>query len=239
METGNNVAVEAESVVTEEQVAVAPEDTNETGSKESELAEQTPEAVEKPQDSETNRAFQKMRKANEDLQRELDSLRAEKQARNETFERLVGSGASDISVIAEASGLSEDEVRAEFVHSQENYEKDAKIDALEARLLDIEAEKAMAEDLATIRRIDPSIKSLEDLGEGYAEYVGAGLSAEKAYWAIKAEKTAKQATPPKEAGKIATGTMEKDTFTDAEISAMSSEDLTKNWKKILKSWEKK
>lgn len=236
METVNNATEVVESAVVEEQVAVAPEDTNEEGSNESEFAEQTPD-VAQPQSSETNRAFQQMRKANEEMQRQLEELQAEKKAREDTYARLVGANASDISVIAEASGLTEDEVRAEFAHSQESYEKDAKIQSLEQQLIDIEVEKAMAEDLATIRKIDPSIKSLDDLGEGFTGYIEAGLDAKQAYWAIKAEKMANTATPPKESGRIETGTIDKDTFTDAEISAMSSEDLTKNWRKILKSWE--
>lgn len=231
-----NTAVETTEAVTGEQVAEAPENTNEEGSNESVVAEQTSETVAQPQDSSTNRAFQQMRKANEEMQRELEALKAEKQAREETFSRLVGADASDISVIAEASGLSEDEVRAEFANSQANYEKDIKIQSLEQQILDIETEKAMNEDLNRIKRIDPSIKSLEDLGESYINYINAGLDAEDAYWAIKSKEQANKATPPKEIGIVNTTPAEKDHFTMAEINAMSSEDRTKNWRKILNSF---
>lgn len=229
-----NTAVETTEAVTGEQVAEAPENPIEEGSNETVVAEQSSDAVE-VQDSSTNRAFQQMRKANEELQRQLDALEAEKKAREETYNRLVGADASDISVIAEASGLSEDEVRAEFAHSQENYEKDMKIQSLEQQLIDIEAEKAMQEDLQAIRRIDPSIKSLDSLGESFLNYINAGLNAEDAYWAIKSKEQAHKSTPPKEIGKVVTAPAEKEHYSWAEINAMSSEEKARNWKKILNS----
>ncbi len=94
-------------------------------------------------------------------------------------------------------------------------------------------------DLEEIRKVDPSLKSLDDLGEGYIEYVKAGLPPVRAYWAVKAERDANRVTPPKEIGRVETGTAEKDYYTDAEIDAMSSEELTKNWKKVMASWDRR
>ena len=112
------------------------------------------------------------------------------------------------------------------------------IEQLQEQVTSIEAERLMQADLEQIRKVDPSLRSLDDLGDAYIEYVSAGLDPVKAYWAIKAEERANQATPPKEVGRVATGIAEKDYYTDAEIDAMSSDELTKNWKKIMASWDR-
>ena len=107
------------------------------------------------------------------------------------------------------------------------------------RIHQFEKQEMMQEDLEKIRKVDPSLKSLEDLGEGYIDYIAAGLDPVKAYWAIKAEERANEATPPKEIGRVETSPVEKDYYTDAEIDAMSSEELTKNWKKVMASWDRR
>lgn len=238
MESTTNVAVENESAVTaEEQVAVAPEESLEEGSNESVVAEQTSEDVAQPQDSSTNRAFQQMRKANEEMQRELEALKAEKQAREETFNRLVGADASDISVIAEASGLTEDEVRAEFAQSQANYEKERELESMREQLEDYAVRERMNEDLLTLRQIDPSIKSLDELGDEFMNYMATGLlTAKQAYWAVKGEESAHRSQPPKEIGIVNTTPAEKTKLSMAEIKAMSPEDRAKNYKLILNSF---
>ena len=239
-----------------------------TGANETELAEQSEEIIEETgendaepaeqqseqevetekveQDSETNAAFARMRRESEqarrDLeaaQRELAELKAKTEAREATYSRLTGSDNGDIAAIAEATGMSEDEVIAEIEAAQESAQKDLLIEQLQNQVTSIEAEKMMQEDLEKIRKVDPSLKSLEDLGEGYIDYIAAGLDPVKAYWAIKAEERANEATPPKEIGRVETSPVEKDYYTDAEIDAMSSEELTKNWKKVMASWDRR
>lgn len=230
-----------DGVEAETGLEVAEPDVEETGSKELEAAE----PVSERQDSETNAAFQRMRQESQYYQSELESARAELEAikaqnvaRDEAISRLTGAEDGGIAALAEVTGLSEDEIRAEMEAAQESAQKDLKIDQLEQRLQTIEVESMMQADLAAIQKIDPSVKSLLDLGKGYSQYIAAGLSPEKAYWAIKAEEGANRREPPKAMGKVATGSAEKDYFTDAEIDAMSSEQLTKNWKKILASWDR-
>lgn len=215
----------------------------ETGSNEQEVAEPASESERPIQDSETNAAFQRMRHEKEQMQSELDEakaelaeLQAQKEARETTFSRLTGKENADMAALAELTGMSEDEIKAEYEAAVESAQKDLRIQQLEEQINSSEAERLMQADLARIRRIDPSLSSLEELGDEYVEYVSAGLSPERAYWAIKAEERANQATPPKEVGKVATGTAEKDRFTEAEIDAMSSDQLRANWKKIYNSW---
>lgn len=193
-------------------------------------------------------AFAEMRRARQKAEAELESARAEleelrelkaqSEARNKTIARLTGTDGGDIAALAELTGMSEDDIRAEMENAEESAQKDLRIEQLEAQLTNAEAEKLMQADLERIRKIDPSVKSLEEL-EGYADYVLAGLPPEKAYWAIKAEERANHIDPPKPMGKVAAGTAEKDYFTDEEIDAMSSDELTKNWKKIMATWDRK
>ena len=233
------------SVETQE---VAEPAVEETGAEELEVAEPVSEEVsnEEPHKNSADESFANMRRQMQEAKREADeakaelaALQAQNEARDNVFARLTGRDEdADISALAEITGMSEDEIKAEMDAGKESAEKDLRIQQLETAIADSQAERLMQEDLAKLRRIDPSLKSLEDLGDAYVEYVNSGLSPERAYWAIKAEERANQATPPKPAGTVATGTAEKDYFTNAEIDAMSSEQLTKNYKKILASWER-
>lgn len=216
-----------------------------TGVEEQETAEPVSE-TEPEETGKDDAAWARMRRESEqarkDLeaaQRELAELKASAEARESTYSRLTGNDNGNIAAIAEATGMSEDEVIAEIEAAEESAKKDLLIEQLREQVTSIEAERLMQADLEEIRKIDPSLKSLEDLGQGYVDYVSAGLSPVRAYWAVKAEERANQATPPKEIGKVETGTVEKDYYTDAEIDAMSSEELTKNWKKVMASWDRR
>ena len=218
-----------------------------TGVEEQETAEPVSEETVEPEGkTEEDAAWARMRRESEQAKRDLEAaqqelaeLKAKTEARESAYSRLTGNDNGEIAAIAEATGMSEDEVIAEIEAAQESAQKDLRIQQLEEQVDSIEAERLMQADLERIRKVDPSLKSLEDLGEGYIEYVSAGLDPVKAYWAIKAEERANQATPPKEVGEVATGTADKDYFSDAEIDAMSSEELTKNWKKIMASWDRR
>lgn len=230
----------AEEAVTEEEVAELPEESTDEGSNETEIAEQSSESVaSEPQDSRTNRAFQEMRHQKEALERELSELKASQTAREKAMKSIGGDEYDEIAVIAEATGLTEDEVRAEFERAENDYKKDAEIEMLRNQIAESEAERIMASDLAEIRKIDPSITDLNQLGDEYVEYIRAGASAKQAYMAIKAEEILNRAEPPKEIGKVNQQIPEKDYYTDAEIEKMSSTELSKNWKKVLASWGRK
>ena len=237
----------SEEVTSVETSEVAEPTEEVTGVEEQETAEPvSEETVEEPQKTEEDAAWARMRreaeqarKEAEAAQKELAELKAQNEARESTYSRLTGSDNGDIAAIAEATGMSEDEVLAEIEAAQESAQKDLLIEQLQNQVTSIEAERMMQADLEAIRKVDPSLKSLDDLGEGYIDYIAAGLDPVKAYWAIKAEEQANHATPPKEIGKVETSSAEKDYFTDAEIDAMSSEELTKNWKKVMASWDRR
>lgn len=238
----------ADEVTSVETSEVAEPTEEVTGVEEQETAEPVSEETveEEPKKTEEDAAWARMRRESEQARKELEAaqkelaeLKAKEEAREATYSRLTGSDNGDIAAIAEATGMSEDEVLAEIEAAQESAQKDLLIEQLQEKVTSIEAERLMQADLEKIRKVDPSLKSLEDLGEGYIEYISAGLDPIKAYWAIKAEERANEVTPPKEIGRVETTAAEKDYFTDAEIDAMSSEELTKNWKKIMASWDRR
>lgn len=229
-----------------EETEVAEPLEEETGVEEQETADPASEESEPTGKTDEDAAWARMRRESESAKKELEAakrelaeLKASNEARESTYSRLTGNDNGDIAAIAEATGMTEDEVIAEIEAAQESAQKDLLIEQLQEKVTSIEADRLMQEDLEKIRKVDPSLKSLEDLGDAYVDYVAAGLDPVKAYWAIKAEERATQATPPKEIGRVETSPAEKDYYTDAEIDAMSSEELSKNWKKVMASWDRR
>ena len=237
----------SEEITSVETSEVAEPTEEVTGEEVQEAAEPVSEETveEEPKKTEEDAAWARMRREAESAraeaeaaQKELAELKAMQEAREEAESRLTGQTDARIKALAEATGMSEDEVLAEIEAAEESAKKDLRIAELEAQVQEVEIDRIMQADLAEIQKIDPAIKSLDDLGDDYSGYIAAGLDAEQAYWAIKAKEAANKATPPKPAGEVKTSVPEKDYYTDAEIDAMSSEELTKNWKKVLASWDR-
>lgn len=224
-----------------------------TGVEEQETAEPVSEDSEPKGKTEEDAAWARMRReaeqAKKDLeaaQQELAEIKASNEARSSAISRLTGRGEdAEIAALAEVTGMSEDEVAEIYEREAESAQKDLRIEQLEEMVGSIQAERLMQVDLERLRKIDPSLNSLEDLGPEYVRYMSVLdpdtgepiMQPEDAYWAIKAKQRANQATPPKEVGKVATGPAEKTRFSQAEIDAMSSDQLKKNWRKILASWD--
>lgn len=224
-----------------------------TGVEEQETAEPVSEESEEPTGkTEEDAAWARMRReaeqAKKDLEaarQELAEMKASAEARSSAISRLTGRGEdAEIAALAEVTGMSEDEVAEIYEREVESAQKDLRIEQLEEMVSTIQGERLYQADLDRLRKIDPSLTDLESLGDEYMRYMSAVdpetgapvMEPEDAYWAIKAKQRANQATPPKEVGRVATGTAEKTKFSDAEIDAMSSDQLKKNWKKIFASW---
>ena len=225
-----------------------------TGVEEQETAEPVSEESEEPTGkTEEDAAWARMRReaeqAKKDLeaaQQELAEIKASNEARTSAFSRLTGRDENaEIAALAEVTGMSEDEVAEIYEREAESAQKDLRIEQLENMVSTIQGERLYQADLERLRKIDPSLTDLESLGPEYMRYMQATdpetgapiMEPEDAYWAIKAKERANQATPPKEVGKVATGPAEKTRFTAQEIDAMSSEQLKKNWRQIIASWD--
>ena len=247
---------EAESANTEE-VAELPEEPEDSGEKEPEAAEPESEEVEE-QDSETNAAFAELRRRAEAAEREAAELKkqmedeaAEREAMDDAIAEITGEDEDAIyKAIADAEGISIDEVKEQIeaeVERQnlirENEELKKQIEAIQQEAAEAEADKAIADDLAEIRKVDPAIKSIDDLPEGFEEYRlaelpgGKQMTATQAYFAAKQMAEGTKITPPPEIGKVDEAPVQKDYFTEAEVYAMTSEEKTANADKIFESFK--
>ena len=188
--------------------------------------------------AEQRRARESAEKRAEEAERRLAEMEARSNARAKVLERLGGSQNAEIDALAETMGIDSADIMATLDFEEKSAEKDLEIQRLSKELEDAKVAQMMQEDLAEIQKIDPSIKSLNDLGEDFAAYVKAGLPPDKAYYAIKGEEIRNKVTPPKEIGKVDNKPAEKDFFTEAEVDAMTEDQQKANAEKIMKSMEK-
>ena len=188
--------------------------------------------------AEQRRARESAEKRAEEAERRLAEMEARSNARAKVLERRGGSQNAEIDALAETMGIDSADIMATLDFEEKSAEKDLEIQRLSKELEDAKVAQMMQEDLAEIQKIDPSIKSLNDLGEDFAAYVKAGLPPDKAYYAIKGEEIRNKVTPPKEIGKVDNKPAEKDFFTEAEVDAMTEDQQKANAEKIMKSMEK-
>ena len=88
------------------------------------------------------------------------------------------------------------------------------------------AEAKMEEDLKRIRKIDPKIRSLDDLGEDYLSLVRSGIDGLAAFLAIKGMKDMAKSPLPPAIGSINAKTNEEgEFFTNSELDSLSGKDL--------------
>ena len=238
-------AMEAESEETPE-VAEPADEPTESSEEIQETAE--PDSEEADGKTEADAAFADMRRRMEAAERKLaereaeDAKRAALQAAEDEAVAEM-SGYDDIEyLIAESSGKSIEEVRAEVAFRKEYEELKYDNEVLQKELSEVRADKTIAEDLAAIQKFDPSVKSLADLPESFEAYrLDAGLTAQQAYFAAKAEKEATEIKPAKPIGQVNQAPVEKDYYTESEVNAMTSEEKEANWEKIMASlpkWKK-
>ena len=240
---------EPEAGVEDQEPAEPETETQETGVEDPEVA--APESESEESDNKAaDAAFAKMRRRAEEAERkeaeaqaELEKLKAKQEAR---VAALANMGVDDIDAMAEATGMTRDEVLDTIQREEEaaeaeirDKEKDLKIQELEDQIIAERAEREMAEDLAELQKIDPELKSLDDLGDDFPAYIAAGLSAKQAYAAIKSMESAMKPTPATPPGKISETTPpEKDYFTEDEVDNMTPAQQKANYKKILASMKK-
>ena len=174
--------------------------------------------------------------------RELEETNAQKEAENkEMFEALSrffnGESAEELSINANAYAEQRDpdEYRAEYEHKKEFDSLKAENETLNDELLNIQVEALMREGLKEIQSIDPSVKSLDELGETFAHFIGAGLTTKEAYYAAKARDANEKVYAPDAIGKVADTRAERDYYTSDELDHLSDEELDANWDKVMRS----
>ena len=177
-------------------------------------------------------AFAELRRSNSDLQRRNEQL--------EDALALFFNDGEDLVAQAHAysRGVPVDEVEEEFRQAEELEEATAENEQLRNEILNLRAEQLMRDGLREIQSIDPTVKSLEELGGNFAKYIESGLSSTQAYYAVQAERQTNKINKPTAIGRVNSETVERDYFTSEEVDRMSSEEIDKNWDKVMRSMKK-
>lgn len=199
-----------------------------TGVEVQEVAEPVEEVVTGAEEQEVAEPVDKSDAAFAEMRREIERLQLENARKDKALGLYFDGENKEVKAIAHAMGQDPADV-------QKAFDADAKISQLEETLQSERAERAMEKDLAEIQKLDPNVKSLDDLGETYANYIRAGLSGVEAYAAIKAKENLNTETPPKTIGNLSTAPVKKDYFTSEEVDRMSPSEQLANHEAIMNS----
>lgn len=200
-----------------------------------------PETVtEEPEEEGEDPVLEELREAKEEAERRA----AEAEERLKRQEALLGRASDSddpaLDMAAEILGIEPSELEA-AVNQELEAERAAKErESLEEELESLKVEKEMEKDLIEVRKIDPGVKSLVELGETFFKCVAAGMNATEAYHASRAVEEKTTPTPPAEIGKVNQSSVEKDFYTKEEVEAMTAEEVEKNLQKIevsMKKWK--
>lgn len=218
------------------QEVAAPETVEENSSEVEETSTEAPksEEVAKPQqDSATNAAFAQMRRDAEAAKRKNDLLmNSLKQYGYQGSEEEIAD-----QLMAQKLGKNVDDVRNERIRQQQQFDAQQRAKAENDYLVKQVSQYMMQEDLRKIQAIDPTVKSLEELGQDFIDLISKGTEVEIAYHAVKAKENAHKKPVPKNLGPIGTKTQEKDFFTKDEVDNLTDKQLDdpKIWNIVRKS----
>ena len=226
----------------ENQEVAEPETDSLAGAEEQEVAEpdtaeSSTEVAEEQahQRTEMDAAFAEMRRQNQQLEREARMMR---EALSTYFE---GETAEELSINANAYAQQRDpdEYRKEW-EKQQDYERAIQEnETLKEQMLELEVDRRMESALRTIQEIDPSVKSLDELGQSFVNMIAAGLSDKEAYYATLAMNSKEKVFAPSPIGKVSDNRVERDYYTSEEIDNLTDEELDdpKIWEKVMRSMD--
>ena len=234
-ETGADEAeVQETEVETEMQESTEPADTVDEQYEEEQAEEDIPQGK-RSRDS----AFAEMRRAREEAERQNSEL----QERLEALERAQRE--AELRSYAESIGLSEDEIEQVVADAAVEEERERRQQNLEAEnerlseeLMNIQIDQIMEQDLREIQAIDPSVKSLDDLGEDFGNFIAAGLSGVDAYYAMISKRERTQIKPAPSMGKANQASVPRDFYTSEELDNLSDEEILSNWDKVQRSLDR-
>ena len=232
MDENINESAEIQEVAepeTDVEESVETQEVAETASDESETYEEQEQSGRTEQDA----AFAEMRRANQALERDNQMMR---EALLRYFD---GETAEELSINANAYAEQRDpeEYRQEYERLREAEDLKAENEELREQLLNAQVEQLMREGLREVREIDPSIKSLEDLGETFAKFISSGLTTKEAYYASKAMELKEKVLAPSAIGRVSDTKSERDYFTSEELDNLTDAELDDDeiWAKVQRS----
>ena len=174
-----------------QEVAEPVEDVVETSEQTQEVAE--PETqVEVPveekkvdeRDYEKDAAFAKMRRSMEQYQKDFEAMKAEKERLTNALGWFGFKGNTDeIEDQAKAhySGRSIEEIRQERIAEAQKIAEENSLKEQLKYYKEKEVQERMSKDLADIQKLNPLIKTFDDLPKEYFDYVSKGIEGTKAY----------------------------------------------------------
>ena len=192
------------------------------GATEVETVEVT-EPQELPQDKKSaDSAFAEMRRQNEEMQKRI--------AEYEYAEKI-----AKIEELAELEGVSPIDLLNALAEEEELENRNSEFERLREENVNLLVEKAMQNDLAEIQKIDPEIKSLNDLPESFLRYKALGATGVEAYVASKSLNELTSTNPAVPPGAVGTGNIERDYYTSNELDNLSFEEFKANKDKVERS----
>lgn len=222
---------ELETSVNNQEVAETETQASQEAQPETEQA-QTEETAVPQQTPEENAAFARMRREQEQARREAAESRRQNQLLINAISRFGYHGNPDEiadQLMAASTGKPIDQVRNERIQQQSANDAalQAKAEAkyYKDQFLNAQVKSAMERDLKAIRKIDKTVKSLDDLGPEFLSLIGSGVDAETAYYASTAKKQAHEKPKPKDMGAIGSGNKEKDYYTPDEVDKLTDAQL--------------
>ena len=220
------------------------------GAEEQEVAEPAAEAEGVREEKRTaDQSFAQMRRRAQDAEERVQKME-ESQRRLLSALGNLGFHGSDLDevtdrAVAHYTGKPVEEVKnSRLLQERERQQAQEQMRQTEAlkeqnRALTMQLVKnRMAEDLAEIQRIDPKVKSLNELGPEFGQLIRQGIPAARAYRVLAEEKKAAELTPPVKIGKVNAKTKaEKDFYTSEEVDRLTEKDLEdpKVRAKVMKS----
>lgn len=238
MEDYINESVETQEVADlDTDVANESEETQEVAEPETEVVDNSQEETRTKQDA----AFAEQRRRIQELERANEEARAENEQMLAALQRFFdGDNATDLSINANAYAEQRDpeEYRAEYEQKAELERLKADNQSLLEQINSIKVEQLMRDGLKEIQAIDPNVKSLEELGETFAHFIGAGLTSKEAYYATIARDAKEKVQPPDAIGRINDTKIERDYYTSEELDNLSSDEMDANWDKVMRSMDR-
>lgn len=231
-ENTNYESVENQEVAEPETEALESAESQDVA--EPETSEEPAEAPKSSGKTEQDAAFAEMRRKNQELE---NSNRMMMEALQRYFD---GDDAEELSLAANAYAeqKSVDEYRDEWEHNQEFLRLQNENEELQNQLLDAQVDRLMREGLREIQEIDPNVKSLDELGDTFGNFIRAGLPTKEAYYATKAMELKEKVFAPDAIGRVSDTKAERDYYTSAELDALTDEEMDENWDKVMRSLQR-
>lgn len=201
-------------------------------------AESTNEAPSESRRTEADAAFAEQRRRIAELEERERTLNEQNAAMIAALQRYFdGDTADELAINANAYAEERDpeEVRAEYEKARELEKLQRENEMLNNQLMNAEVDRLMREGLREIQEIDPNVKSLDELGSQFADFIRAGLPTKEAYYATKAMEMKEKVFAPDAIGKVADSKAERDYYTSEELDHLTDEEMDNNWDKVMRS----